>query len=75
LKKNKKKNEKKEKKRDNAASIGPVTSLDEMQRGLVSALSSLLFFIERRLCIDGVDWLFLFVSWFLIGSFSCNLIG
>jgi hypothetical protein len=23
----------------------------------VSALSSLLFFIERRLCIDGVDWL------------------
>ena len=26
---------------------------------LVSALSSLLF-IERRLCIDGVDWLFLF---------------
>jgi hypothetical protein len=34
----------------------------------VSALSSLLF-IERRLCIDGVDWLFLFCillsDWFL----------
>jgi hypothetical protein len=35
----------------------------------VSAFLSLLF-IEWRLCIDGVDWLFLFASCFLIGSFS-----
>ena len=34
----------------------------------VSALSSLLF-IKWCLCIDGVDWLFLFVSSFQIGSF------
>jgi hypothetical protein len=40
----------------------------------VSALLSL-FFIERRLCIDGVDWLFLLVSCFLIGSFSWVMIG
>jgi hypothetical protein len=29
-----------------------------------------LLLIEWRLCFDGVDWLFLFVSCFLIGSFS-----
>jgi hypothetical protein len=40
----------------------------------VSAVLSLLF-IEWRLCIDGVDWLFPFVSCFLIGSFSWFLIG
>ena len=40
----------------------------------VFALLSL-FFIEWRLCFDGVDWLFLFVSCFLIGSFSWLLIG
>ena len=40
----------------------------------VFALLSLLF-IEWRLCFDGVDWLFLFASCFLIGSFSWVLIG
>ena len=34
-----------------------------------------LLFIEWRLCFDEVDWLFLFVSCFLIGSFSWLLIG
>jgi hypothetical protein len=34
-----------------------------------------LLFIEWRLCFDEVDWLFLFVSCFLIGSFSWILIG
>ena len=40
----------------------------------VSGLLSQLF-IEWRLCIDGVDWLFLFASCFLIGSFSWLLLG
>ena len=47
---------------------------DMSNEARVSALLFLLF-IEWRFCIDGVDWLFLFVSCFLIGSFSWLLIG